>query len=178
MNTDIVLESKRLRFESYARQHVADFFPLIKDNWELTQYMCWNPPSDIAETYKNFDDKLDKDRTHDYVIFCDNQIIGRIAIRDFRYDVTQKNLETVNIGYWVGTDFQNQGFGTEVIERIKIFCFETLKAKKITGECFADNKPSARVFAKTGFIHTSTKPNNIEKNGAFFDEECFECTKK
>lgn len=168
------IKSDRLRLTPYNREHIEHLFPLIRDNWELTRYMCWDPPSDIRETYANFDAKPDKDRSTDFVIFYNHDLIGRITVRDFIYSADTKKLEQVNFGYWIAQPFQNQGFGTEIVERIKKFCLEDLQAQKITGECFAQNTASIRVFEKTGFTYLKTKKNTIEKNGGLFDEMCFE----
>jgi RimJ/RimL family protein N-acetyltransferase len=60
------------------------------------------------------------------------------------------------IGYWVRTGYEGQGYITEAVEAIADFAFETLGARRIKIRCNIDNLRSAAVARRAGFDFEGT----------------------
>ena len=61
------------------------------------------------------------------------------------------NVPRFEIGYWVRTSFQGQGFVTEAVRAITRFGFETVGANKIEIRCDPRNLSSRRVAERSGY---------------------------
>ncbi len=55
------------------------------------------------------------------------------------------------IGYWVRTSLQGQGYITEAVNGISKFAFEQLKAERMEIRCDARNERSAAVARRAGY---------------------------
>lgn len=55
------------------------------------------------------------------------------------------------IGYWVRTSLQGQGYITEAAKAITAFAFEVLKAERVEIRCDARNSRSAAVAERAGY---------------------------
>ena len=71
----------------------------------------------------------------------------------------------VEMGYWLGKPYWNQGFGTEAARRVLAFGFEELKLERIVAGWFEDNPASGRILSKLGFAATETIERNCLARG-------------
>ena len=55
------------------------------------------------------------------------------------------------IGYWVRTAYEGQGYVTEAVRGISHFAFTVLGARRVEIRCDADNKRSAAVARRAGY---------------------------
>ncbi len=172
---DIEIKTRQLTIRPTVREDVPLMFPHIKENFELTQYMCWEPPSKIEETYAIFDNykKDPSGEPYRFSILKGQTFIGRVGVRDIN-----REEKSANFGFWIAQDFQNQGYGTEVLKAIARFVFEDLNLEKLTGEVFTENKTSQRVFEKVGFTKVRTIKNALKKRGKLIDEYAYELLAK
>jgi RimJ/RimL family protein N-acetyltransferase len=77
-------------------------------------------------------------------------LVGTIGIKDIDY-----NSKKVNIGYWIGTQYQGKGIATECIKLVVNYVFYELKLEEISAYVFPGNNPSIRVLEKNGFVKTN-----------------------
>ena len=76
----------------------------------------------------------------------DNLIVGASGMHHIDWDVPR-----LEIGYWVRTSLQGQGYITEAVLGITGFAFQTLKAERLEIRCDARNTRSAAVAQRAGF---------------------------
>ena len=76
-------------------------------------------------------------------------------------------VDSAEIGYWVGEDFQNKGIATKASTILIKRAFNDLNIKKIYGTHYIKNLKSKRVLEKLGFKYleemTKIDYNNKEK---------------
>ena len=60
------------------------------------------------------------------------------------------------IGYWVRSRYEGQGYITEAVKGIADFAFDTLGAKRVKIRCNTDNARSAAVARRAGFEYEGT----------------------
>lgn len=68
------------------------------------------------------------------------------------------------MGYWVGRDFQGNGFCQEAAVAVLDFAFNGLGLHKVTSECLARNPASARVLEKSGFTQEGFLKQHFRKH--------------
>jgi RimJ/RimL family protein N-acetyltransferase len=57
------------------------------------------------------------------------------------------------------------------------FCFENFPLRRLYAEPFANNRASARVLEKAGFVYEGRLKNNVIKNGELLDSLLYARTK-
>jgi RimJ/RimL family protein N-acetyltransferase len=69
------------------------------------------------------------------------------------------SVPNVEIGYWIRTGFEGRGFVTEATALIATFAFDALRAQRVRIRCDAENRRSAAVPRRLGFVHEATLRN-------------------
>lgn len=65
------------------------------------------------------------------------ELIGVLNVRP------QQRHRSGHIGYWIGSEFRNQGFATEAVQAAMGFGFSVLNLNRIHTACMANNHASA-----------------------------------
>ena len=76
---------------------------------------------------------------------------------------------TAELGYWLGEEFWVRGIITEAVGAFSDFCFGKFSLRRIYAEPFANNRASARVLEKAGFVFEGCLKNNVMKDGKLLD---------
>jgi [ribosomal protein S5]-alanine N-acetyltransferase len=78
---------------------------------------------------------------------------SRQVIGDMGFKGKPDERRTVEIGYGILPESQNQGFATEAVGALQEWAFSTGLVDKITAECLEENIPSIKVLKKAGMQH-------------------------
>jgi ribosomal-protein-alanine N-acetyltransferase len=84
---------------------------------------------------------------------------------------------TATVGYWLGEQFWGRGIMTEALTALTDLCFENFPLRRISAEVFANNRASARVLEKAGFIFEGCLKNHVLKDGNLLDSLLYARTK-
>ncbi|MBE1555140.1 GNAT family N-acetyltransferase [Sporosarcina limicola] len=77
------------------------------------------------------------------------------------------------IGYWLATEFEGQGYMTEAVQRIEQFAFEQLGARRVEIRCEEGNTKSRSVAERAGFILEGTlKQDSLSPDGNVLRNTC------
>lgn len=71
------------------------------------------------------------------------------------------NIQRGEIGYYMGSEYQDKGFGTEAVRALCQFAFGELGYVELYAKVHPDNKASQRVLIKTGFVQTGMKDADV-----------------
>jgi len=74
------------------------------------------------------------------------QLVGSSGLHQIDWQVRK-----FEIGYWVRTSFESQGFVTEAVHAITNFAIQELQANRIEIRCDSRNARSARVAERSGY---------------------------
>ena len=74
------------------------------------------------------------------------QFIGMIGLFDFDWQVPASE-----IGYWLRTPMEGQGYMTEAVNFLTVFAFDTLGLQRVQIRCGGDNRRSAAVAERAGY---------------------------
>ena len=86
-------------------------------------------------------------------------------------------VPSFEIGYWLRTSAQGQGYMTEAVALIMRMAFDSLGAKRVCIHCSSGNERSAAVARRLGFIHEGTLRNHArETDGELRDTLIFALT--
>ncbi len=74
------------------------------------------------------------------------KVIGAISLMHL-------NTGEGELGYWVGVDYWNNGYGTEACKKMIQFGFNVLKLKRIHARHLSRNPASGKVLLNSGLTH-------------------------
>ncbi|MBS9339232.1 GNAT family N-acetyltransferase [Fructobacillus sp. M2-14] len=131
-------------------KYAAPLFQAIVDSRkELSEFLPWAKEQTLQDT-------------KDYLYQCKSTVYRKqpltfaiiIAGRPsgiVNLDGVDPDESSVEIGYWLGSDFYNLGIMTQVVEQMKDYVFSKLGLEWITLKAKHENIASQRVAEKTGF---------------------------
>ncbi len=105
---------------------------------------------------------------HFAIIQREGFFAGGISL-DFEY----KKDESMQLGYWIGKPYWNQGYGTEAAQAVIKYGFKTLRLHRIYARHFTRNSASGRILQKIGMKHEGTLRQAFKKWGKFEDIEVY-----
>lgn len=86
------------------------------------------------------------------------------AIEDQAKDVEAE------LGWCLDPRYRGHGYATEAVEAVIALCFQTLKLRRVTANCFADNTSSWRLMERLGMrCETRTARESLHLSGAWLD---------
>lgn len=88
----------------------------------------------------------------------------RVGVVTFKHVDWQSRR--ADLGYWIHPDHQQQGYGTEAVERLVAYGFAQLGLHRADARTTADNDPSRRLLETVGFTR-----EGVERDGVFVDGE-------
>jgi len=152
------IQSERLIIRCYSPSDA----PLLKRSVDesLEQLKIWMPwacyePTNLAAKVQRlrlmrsqFD--LDQDYTMGAFDLTESILIGGTGLHK------RGEIGSLEIGYWVHSAYQNQGYATEITRALTQVAFDYHHVKRLEIRCDPDNLASAAVPRKLGFEHEAT----------------------
>ncbi len=155
-------ETERLTVRSPRAGDGAEAHAAIVDSAErLRVWIPWAKPSntvgeeeEIARKYRyKF---ISREELWFYIFLKDSPtMIGMCALHSIDWDVPK-----FEIGYWIRTGYEGQGYVKEVVEGLTQFAFE-LGARRIEIRTDARNERSWRVAERAGYFLEGILRNNV-----------------
>lgn len=109
-----------------------------------------------------------EDKTHiSYAITIKNtgELIGEVSLR---IDWKAKRAQ---LGYWIGKDYWNKGYGYAAALGMVDFGFTYLNLHKIFAIHYSGNPASGRILRKIGMEHEGTLVDHVYVNGHYENVE-------
>jgi ribosomal-protein-alanine N-acetyltransferase len=150
-----ILETPRLFLRRIEPLDARAIYHLAQDA-EITRYVAWEPHKTLQDTkeyIRLFKEEYQKGTCFDFVIATKkrDEVLGLIGCVDI--NETNKSLE---IGYWLGRQFWNDGYMTEALRALIDFCFRDLGMERLSAKHFEENAASGRVMQKAGMTCEGT----------------------
>lgn len=154
---DIRLSDKEYMFEYASREEVA-------------RYVLW-------DRHRTIDDSADfiKKVIRAYKKGEDNLVWGIEYIKEHKFigSVGLHNLDKANrnaeLGYVVSHLYKDRGIATEASSEIVRYGIEELQLHRIYARVFPENRPSARVLEKMGFIKEGVLKESVYMYNRYHD---------
>ena len=165
-----MIKGKRIKFAPLDRKHIDIFLKWFNDP-EITQYLIMYKPLTRDWEEKWFDSlKHKEDAVYFSILLIDQEnpdkIIGNCAIQG----INAKN-RACSCGITIGEkDYHNKGFGTEAMEMLLEYGFNTLNMNRIELSVYEFNIRAYKLYQKVGFIEEGRKRQARYHNGRYHDE--------
>ena len=164
MTPDFEITTDRTVLRSFCdddlEQHVA-----ILGNWEVTQWLSTNIPfpyshEDGVKFIKNAKANFTQGRE---IYFSINEKengghVGGIKL----FSIDKPDCE---IGYWIGPDYWNKGYASEVLNKVIDWIKNTDTIETLFAQTAQKNIGSRKLLEKVGFIHKGVPPKEHSRCG-------------
>jgi len=162
------IRTPRLLLRALDVEDADAMFAYLRDK-RLTRYVAWEQHHSIEQTvfYLMTVEAAYRDAgLKEWGIFLADTglLIGTCGF--VRTDAAHARAE---IGYTIGFDHQNRGYGTESASAVVRFGFERLGFHRIEAQVVVGNEASARVLEKIGMKREATLEGRVKIRGRFRD---------
>ncbi len=161
---------KRIRLRAPERSDLHQFVAWLNDPEVLAGLLIYAPLSSVDEE-SWFESMLKRPiEEHPLVIEIRQgenewQMIGNCGFHAFNWRV-----RSAEVGIFIGEKSKwNQGYGTEVMELLLQFGFDTLNLNRIALEVYENNPGAIRAYDKAGFVIEGRKRQAMFKGGEYVD---------
>lgn len=144
------LKTDKIAFKGLSMD-VLDEMHGYASNELVSKYIGWQLSTSMSDTKKHLDGLLKRQLagTFKYASVVENESgkhIGTAMV--FAID---QEAEHAEIGYVIGLDHWNKGYGTAIVNLLKTYAFETLKINKLFARVVDANQSSSKILMKNGF---------------------------
>lgn len=152
-----IIETERLLLRPFTEDDAAPSFNNWTNDERVTEFLSWSPHGSIEvtqSTFKKWIDSYENDDFYQWAITFkenDEEPIGTISVVD-----KNEKLNSVNIGYCVGSKWWHQGITSEAFSGIIPFLFDEVKVNRIESQHDPRNPHSGKVMVKCGLTYEGT----------------------
>lgn len=144
-------------------------FNLIQtDRATLSEWLPWIDAINSVEDESRFLESAIKQMNNRdclvIAILVDQKPAGMVDLHAI--DITNQHAD---IGYWLGSAFQDRGIATEVVKWVTEYAFETLDLHKLSIFAGTKNYASQRVATKSGFKQECILKDEFYLKNEFID---------
>ena len=164
-----MLRGNRVTLGPIKREYIESFLKWFNDP-EITQYLViYRPMTRMAEEewMENLKERENTIRFSITIPYEDGSeiLIGNCGI----HNINWKN-RVGEVGIVIGEkDYQNMGYGTEAIELLLEYCFNTVNLNRIELEVYDYNLRAIKSYRKIGFIEEGRKRQFMWNKGKYHD---------
>lgn len=167
----IILESQRLILRRVDEKDAEELYNGYLNQEEFLYYANKERKSleEIIEMLKVKNEKYQSEDYYDWVITLKEteDIIGAINLK-----LNTQN-DSVEFNYAVDNRYTGNGYMTEALNEVKIFCLNKLKVNRFQGGCCIENIASKRVMEKCEMRYEGTLRNYIKLKDGYHDMYMF-----
>lgn len=138
----------------------------------------WHPDSLTPEMFIRRIERQSRDwklgLSCSFLIFRseDQSVIGGININN----IVRGAAQYCTLGYWLGEDYQGQGYMTEAMRLVLIYGFDTLKFHRFNAGTLPHNGRSSKLLRRFGFEEEGFAKAYLQINGEWQDHILFGLT--
>ncbi|MGB0922606.1 MAG: GNAT family N-acetyltransferase [Alphaproteobacteria bacterium] len=151
------LKTDRLILRPF-RDGDAHNIAMLMNNWNVAKWLAVVPWPYTLEDADEFLERRETKTGPGFSLAIDNGdgLVGVMAVHTPNPDWGIEDVNTLEIGYWLGEPHWGQGYVTEAGRAALTHAFEALGVKRLVAGAITENAGSCNVLTKLGFEQTGT----------------------
>lgn len=161
------LETERIQMRGLRGDEKAAVFEIVKHK-AVAQGNPWNAPLTIEQF--DFSWAEEQAYAHKELAFIEkqtNKIIGTGGLY-----IDEKNHKA-RLGYILHPDYWNQGYMTEIVNRLVVLAFNDLKLHRVEASVYSGNIASSRVLEKVGLQYEGRQRDAMYIKHRFVSQDMY-----
>jgi [ribosomal protein S5]-alanine N-acetyltransferase len=166
-----VTEVNRVYIRRVSKNDEQEFVRLMQRSQAL--HDPWISPPTTSVLFKYYLQRVNKD-DHEGFVLCretDKRIVGAININH----IVRGSFLSGSLGYYIGVDFQGQGYMQEGLKLLIEYAFNTMGLHRLEANIQPENLRSQRLVQRCGFIKEGFSKDFLFINGTWRDHERWCC---
>ncbi|WP_268874492.1 GNAT family N-acetyltransferase [Rossellomorea aquimaris] len=164
-----MIETKRLILRRMDMKDVKRMFDYIFSDNRVMDNLIKGPHKSISETVNRLTEITNQYECEKFcywgiVLKESGDLIGAIDLYNINEDT-----ENCEVGYDIGFNWWNRGYGTEALQAIVEFAFRSMNIHKISATHGMDNPASGKIMLKVGMKQEGIIRDMIRKNNQYKD---------
>ena len=152
----VMLETERLILRKFTKEDYAAAFHNWTSDDKVTKFLRWPTHTSMAITQSIVDEWIASYVSPNFyqwaiVLKSINEPVGSISVVE-----QNEVVNSVHIGYCIGSKWWHQGITSEAFSGIISFLFEQVKVNRIESQHDPNNPNSGRVMQKCGLTYEGT----------------------
>jgi [ribosomal protein S5]-alanine N-acetyltransferase len=153
----IALETSRLLLRRFTEPDAEAAYANWTSDQQVTEFLRWPVHDSVEVTRTVLDEWIRCYRQNDFYQWAivlkeaDLGPIGTISVVD-----QDERLDSVHIGYCIGSSWWHQGITSEAFGRIIPFLFDEVAVDRIESQHDPDNQDSGKVMVRCGLTYEGT----------------------
>jgi len=181
-----VVETERLILRELGEDDFEDIYE-FKSDPQVVKYLTWGPNS-REQTLHSLRKQIsfqNEENRQIYVLAVEIKSTKKV-IGNALFMVRDQDCKTVEIGYFINSNYWKQGYGIEIVNGLLFLGFNIFDAHRIYAVCDVENAGSVKLLSKIGFRQEGHFIKNLKVKGqwrdnylfAMLSEEFFNSTRK
>lgn len=161
---EIQFETSRLIIRPLKRQEIPALYQLMFSPFVLK----FNMLEKIS--YADFEQEYQTDDSGNLYLIrkTDGRLLGQISLQP---DTIRFGVKSLNLSYWLGADFAQQGYMKEALAALIPILFQTHSYELLTARVFSPNLASQKLLAGLGFQREAYLKHAVRNSaGTVFDD--------
>lgn len=168
-----VIKTDRLVLRKFTQNDITSSFTNWCSDDNVTKYLIWPTHTNLQITKNVLSDWIksyDNSDFYQWAIVLEeiNEPIGTISVVGIN-----NNVNSVTIGYCIGSKWWNKGFVSEAFNSIISFMFEEVKVNRIESHHDPKNPNSGKVMLKCGLKYEGTLRQSNYNNQGIVDSSYY-----
>ena len=144
----MILTYEDITLRPWAENDAEDLYNLAKSP-NIGPKAGWPPHKSVEESLNVIKNIFSQKET--YAIIYEDKIVGCVGLLFYPNCHQDWGKDAVELGYWIGEEYQNRGICTKASKILVKRAFKDLNVKAIYATYYIDNIKSKRVLEKLGF---------------------------
>ncbi len=129
----------------------------------------WISPPRNSQSFERYMDRVSRD-DHEGLIVCstaNDALVGVININN----IVRGSFLSASLGYYVGVEYQGQGFMSEALALLKRYAIADLGLHRLEANIQPQNERSIALVKANGFVYEGLSPGFLYIDGQWRDHE-------
>jgi RimJ/RimL family protein N-acetyltransferase len=170
MNNEL-MRTQRLLLRPPIESDVEGLWCHVTDQ-RITEFLAWEPHRDKSDTLSMIvalREATNAGKGYHWIIDAGGHVAGLISLIDVRRKHRSWIYDRAELSYWLGPDYQGNGYATEAGRAIISFAFQKLRLHKVILGHADLNKSSERVALRLGFRKYAVERDAFCKEGVWHE---------
>jgi len=164
-----MLRGKRISITPIKREYIESFIKWLNDP-EITQYLTIYLPLTLMEEEEWLENLKNRQNTiHFSIVISKENNSGKLIGNCGIHNIDWKN-RFGEAGIMIGEkEFHNQGYGTEAMELLLEYAFNTVNLNRIELNVYDYNTRAIKLYKKLGFTEEGRRRQFMWNKGSYHD---------
>lgn len=140
------------------------------EHWINAREISYYNIGSVRNAIEEAQSDTESDKAYQFLVKCDGAIVGRVNL----VGVTRPYFNKAALGYRIGEHFAGHGYASEAVKLVLEMARLDLGLSRIEATVRPENRASARVLERNGFVVYGIAKRSTHLHGVWYDLMHFE----